>query len=208
MAVLRLPNAPSIPSHGNVFGYEETTEGELIQQPNPEKVFMGTHGDTVGPGHYEVKDVKWRKTGTNWHASKVKRPLFTSSATQKNLLGPGSYDITKTPSKKVKGTSCFVSAVPRTAMKQRPRTPKDSDSNSDNDSPGPGHYNPKVGAFQERVVSGPVQQFGFTAPRFAQPKNPTTANIGPGQYGDFRKTNVRVEGRVEMQEEGEGAVLY
>eukprot|EP00826_Nyctotherus_ovalis_P022359 TRINITY_DN17366_c0_g2_i1.p1 TRINITY_DN17366_c0_g2~~TRINITY_DN17366_c0_g2_i1.p1 ORF type:complete len:170 (+),score=10.59 TRINITY_DN17366_c0_g2_i1:149-658(+) len=169
---------------------------------------MGTHGDTVGPGHYEVKDVKWRKTGTNWHASKVKRPLFTSSATQKNLLGPGSYDITKTPSKKVKGTSCFVSAVPRTAMKQRPRTPKDSDSNSDNDSPGPGHYNPKVGAFQERVVSGPVQQFGFTAPRFAQPKNPTTANIGPGQYGDFRKTNVRVEGRVEMQEEGEGAVLY
>jgi len=25
MAMVKLPNAPSIPSHNNVFGYEETT---------------------------------------------------------------------------------------------------------------------------------------------------------------------------------------
>jgi hypothetical protein len=189
MAVLRLPNAPSIPSHNNVYGYEETPEGELIQQQNPEKVFTGTRGDTVGPGQYEVKELRIRSTGTNWHASKVKRPMFTSSANQQSLVGPGSYNLTETSVKKPKGTSCFVSNVPKSAMKERPRTP-DEDEESDNDSPGPGYYNPKGGAFQERVVPGPIQQFGFIAPRFTQSKDMSGTNLGPGQYADLRQTHV------------------
>jgi len=189
MAVLRLPNAPSIPSHNNVFGYEETTEGELIQQQNPEKIFTGTHGDTVGPGQYEVKYIRAKSTGINWHSSKVKRPMLTSSATQQSLIGPGSYNTTKTPTKKPRGTSCFISNVPKLAIKERPRTP-DEDEESDYNSPGPGYYNPKRGAFQERVMPGPVQQFGSTAPRFVQSKNMSNSNLGPGQYGDFRQRNV------------------
>lgn len=198
MAVLRLPNAPSIPSHNNVFGYEETTEGQLIQQQNPEHVFSGTHGDTVGPGYYEIKDTRIHKTGTNWHASKVKRPIFTSGVTQQSFIGPGSYDITKASSKKMRGTSCFVSNVPKSTMKERPRTPdKDEDEESDDNSPGPGYYNPKAGAFQERTMPGPIQQFGFTAARFTQPKNQTANSIGPGQYGDFRQAYVTYQSKIE-----------
>jgi hypothetical protein len=47
-----LPNAPSIPSHNNVFGYEENDKGELIKQQNTELVHAGQGTDTVGPGHY------------------------------------------------------------------------------------------------------------------------------------------------------------
>ena len=40
-----LPNPPSIPSHNNVFGYEENAKGELVRQKNTEKTFTGTHED-------------------------------------------------------------------------------------------------------------------------------------------------------------------
>jgi hypothetical protein len=36
-----------------VFGYEETDEGDLIKQKNPEKVHTGSGKDSVGPGSYE-----------------------------------------------------------------------------------------------------------------------------------------------------------
>jgi len=44
-----LPNPPSIPSHDNVFGYEINTRGDLVRQPNPDKVFTGVKDDRVGP---------------------------------------------------------------------------------------------------------------------------------------------------------------
>ena len=50
----KMPNPPSIPSHENIFGYEENQKGELIKQANPEKVFTGVKNDTVGPGNYDV----------------------------------------------------------------------------------------------------------------------------------------------------------
>jgi len=53
MQQMVLPNAPSIPSHQNVFGYEENQRGELIKQKNQEKVLTGVGIDTAGPGHYE-----------------------------------------------------------------------------------------------------------------------------------------------------------
>ena len=52
-----LPNPPSIPSHNNVFGYEENAVGELIRQKNTEKVHTGIKEDKVGPGEYQY-DVK------------------------------------------------------------------------------------------------------------------------------------------------------
>lgn len=44
-----LPNPPSIPSHDNVFGYEINQRGDLVRQPNPDKVFTGVKDDRVGP---------------------------------------------------------------------------------------------------------------------------------------------------------------
>lgn len=48
--VARPLNPPSIPSHNNVFGYEETLEKNLVRQNNPESGFSGEKMDTVGPG--------------------------------------------------------------------------------------------------------------------------------------------------------------
>lgn len=47
------PNAPSIPSHNNVFGYEENQRGELIKQKNAIKTYKGVGEDRVGPGDYD-----------------------------------------------------------------------------------------------------------------------------------------------------------
>ena len=65
-----LQNAPSIPSHNNVFGYEENEKGELIKQQNTEIVHAGLGVDTVGPGHYQVAKIKKKIPGpvVQWKA--------------------------------------------------------------------------------------------------------------------------------------------
>ena len=60
-------------------------------QKNPEKVFTGSHGDSVGPGHYQSKNVANHK-GHEWGKSKVKREANKSFCTGDNL-GPGSYSL-------------------------------------------------------------------------------------------------------------------
>ena len=94
-------------------------DGELVQQPNPEKVYTGEGGDKIGPGHYEVKrEITDKKKGTNWHVSHVKRleaPLNKTTA-ETSTLGPGSYDPVKPLSiqqTKLRGSSSFVSKVPK-----------------------------------------------------------------------------------------------
>lgn len=59
-------NPPSIPSHENVFGYEENAKGELIRQKNTEKVFTGQREDTVGPGQYQLELKKTKRGPTKW----------------------------------------------------------------------------------------------------------------------------------------------
>lgn len=56
MAWTKNPNAPSIPSHDNVFGYEENEKGELIKSKNVDRIngHTGVKSDTVGPGKYDV----------------------------------------------------------------------------------------------------------------------------------------------------------
>lgn len=48
-------------------------------------------GDSVGPGHYQSKNVINQK-GPDWAKSKVKRVPSKSFATSENL-GPGSYSL-------------------------------------------------------------------------------------------------------------------
>lgn len=88
----RTPNPPSIPSHDNVFGYEETKTGDLKRQKNPEKVISGIKQDRVGPGHYNLPDSLNRKGTVKWKKNKHGR--FNGSQTGKNVnIGPGHYKI-------------------------------------------------------------------------------------------------------------------
>lgn len=172
----RAPTAPSIPSHDFVFGYEETPSGDLVKQQNPDKTSAKA---TIGPGEYEVEQAKAK--GTNWHASKVYRPILLKP--KENNIGPGSYEIQYTiASNKGHGTSCFKSAVPKLALKEA------SDSSEDEELPGPGHYNPRIGAFERRSVTSQVQRFGLTAARFTER---CKTDVGPGQYNNMTQINVR-----------------
>jgi hypothetical protein len=61
-----MPNPPSIPSHNNVFGYEENDQGQLIRQTNAEKTYAGDKKDSVGPGNYEAPQIKKNTGTTKW----------------------------------------------------------------------------------------------------------------------------------------------
>ena len=47
-------NPPSIPSHMNIFGYDENELGHLIKQKSNLIGFSGINKDTVGPGDYNI----------------------------------------------------------------------------------------------------------------------------------------------------------
>ena len=88
-----LPNPPSIPSHNNVFGYEENEKGELIRQQNTEKVFAGDKEDRVGPGNYEVETRLATKGPTKWMmpADKPEKVVAIQREKRGNDPGPGHY---------------------------------------------------------------------------------------------------------------------
>ena len=90
----RAHNPPSIPSHDLVFGYEETAQGDLVHQKNPEQVFTGHGRDKVGPGQYESKQQFEKKgKGTQWNLSKTKRTSIQKRGTSQ--VGPGQYQTDK-----------------------------------------------------------------------------------------------------------------
>lgn len=67
---------PSIPAKNQMFGFDITEKGDLIQKKDPDmyKVFRGEKGDCVGPGNYEIeKPNHWLKTGTEWSKFKTTR---------------------------------------------------------------------------------------------------------------------------------------
>ena len=120
----RQQNPPSIPSHENVFGYEENNTGDLVKQKNTEKVHTGVKADTVGPGEYEViKPLGATKKGPAWHLPKTqnKKTLSTTSTeATAEIPGPGHYNAEKVdifPIYKYKPSSVFVSKVGRESGK-------------------------------------------------------------------------------------------
>lgn len=113
-----MTNPPSIPSHENVFGYEEGNNGELVKQKNTDKVHTGVKSDTVGPGEYEVvKPLADSKKGPTWHLpTKKPKPVPTTTDLEKEIPGPGHYNAEKVdifPIYKYKPSSVFVSKVAR-----------------------------------------------------------------------------------------------
>lgn len=67
---------PSIPVTNQVFGFDVSSNGNLVRKANPDmyRTFSGEKGDTVGPGSYEIDyPDKWHKTGTEWSKMKSTR---------------------------------------------------------------------------------------------------------------------------------------
>jgi hypothetical protein len=96
-----------------VFGYEETEDGDLVMQTNPEKIYKGTREDMVGPGNYEVAKLPPR-AGTNWKIPMSKRRDSLNHSD--SGVGPGSYNIENKELLsiyKYKPSSNFVSKVNR-----------------------------------------------------------------------------------------------
>eukprot|EP00826_Nyctotherus_ovalis_P005516 TRINITY_DN11249_c0_g1_i2.p2 TRINITY_DN11249_c0_g1~~TRINITY_DN11249_c0_g1_i2.p2 ORF type:complete len:181 (-),score=21.59 TRINITY_DN11249_c0_g1_i2:198-740(-) len=161
---VRVSTTPSIPSRGCTFGYEENKSGELIKLSggNERAEVNEVFEDAVNPRKREIR-------GTNWHASKVARPMLLKS--KENSVGPGSYEVAVSTTKR-HATSCFKSAVPKLALKHSPS------SSEDEDMPGPGYYDPQVKAFK-RPSTSQVQKFGLTTVRFTENKG---SALGPGEY--------------------------
>jgi len=89
-----MPNPPSIPSHNNVYGYEENAKGELIRQTNSEKVYAGDGRDCVGPGNYEISHAaKQAKGPTKWIPPSQKSTKLRAIQREKLGMqpGPGHY---------------------------------------------------------------------------------------------------------------------
>jgi len=117
-----LPNPPSIPSHNNVFGYEENQRGELIRQKNSEQVLTGVKDDKVGPGHYEIGVKKVTRGPTKWMKSDHQAKMAKLS---QNAPGPGHYQqpiSAINPIYKNNKSSVFASAVPRNAASANGRS--------------------------------------------------------------------------------------
>lgn len=183
---LRLPSAPSIPAPGQAFGYDETANGELVMQSNPEKVYAGTGKDSVGPGQYNAKkpDEVWKARGPAWHKSRAKRIVATAPDSK---VGPGSYNefqLNLAPMYKYKPNAVFVSGTQRETQVEEPLLEEEQWKEP---LPGPGHYHSEVqSSFRPKLVPSRLQFFGSTSARF-QAKQPPHPNLGPGVYGDLRK---------------------
>jgi hypothetical protein len=50
--MIKSTDAPSIPSHNNIYGYEEDDRGQLIKQVNKLPNMTGVGADSAGPGQY------------------------------------------------------------------------------------------------------------------------------------------------------------
>jgi len=87
-----LPNPPSIPSHDNVFGYEINNRGDLVRQPNPDKVFTGIKEDRVGPQNYEINVPKVSKGVTHWKKPKTADPNGINNRPNMSGIAVGNGD--------------------------------------------------------------------------------------------------------------------
>ena len=185
---LRLPSAPSIPAQNQAFGYDETNNGELVMQKNPEKVHAGTAKDSVGPGQYNARKPEeiWTNKGTAWYKYRGKRHV--STAPNKGNLGPGAYNefqLNLAPMYKYRPNAIFVSKTHRDVQVQD--TNAEDTQETKPELPGPGQYYTQAQSdFRPKKVPASMQFFGSTSARFPS-KPPPNPALGPGVYGELRK---------------------
>ena len=155
----RNPSAPSIPTHGQSFGYEQGNDGRLVRQLAPPGGFTGAADDSVGPGDYNSAETALSDKGTTWSNSRTRRNFVQKSKTP----GPGHYskpitiETNDIDGVKEVGTSNFVSKVSRGLVETKK-------GNIKNATPGPGAYTTKS-SFQAKEVPENLQFFGSTSRR-------------------------------------------
>ena len=91
---VRVTSAPSIPTRGQSYGYEEGKFGELVMQKAPKGGHSGRPGDVVGPGAYQNLGSKTStRIATDWARSGSQRTDFTKNGTKGQIPGPGAYNV-------------------------------------------------------------------------------------------------------------------
>ena len=191
----RLPSAPSVPTRGQSYGYEETSDGKLVMQRPPDighsgmvlenryqrewrspKTFVGAKwDDTVGPAKYDpvVEATKqYFARSVDFGRSRVSREFLRADANP----GPGQYtaDLTAGPGAGPDARYLASSLLPRATSSQfastKPRF--EAAPTGEKLQPGPGHYvdpsAPVASSFARSRVPESRQFFGSTAPRSHQ----------------------------------------
>ena len=174
---VRVTSAPSIPTRGQSYGYEEGKFGELVMQKAPKGGHSGRPGDIVGPGAYQnLNAKKSSKIATDWARSGSQRTDFTKSGTRGQIPGPGAYNLSVKEENEFfsgefepRGTSSFLSRSVRNKNMKKARAP------------GPGDYKPPD-QFYRRSVPESLQFFGSTSRRFRDRPKVKNAAPGPGSY--------------------------
>ncbi|EGR32246.1 hypothetical protein IMG5_090950 [Ichthyophthirius multifiliis] len=111
-------STPSIPSKYHAFGYTENENNELALNKMPSQQFTGTKSDSIGPGHYNLKDtIEINKNkGSAWHKYQAAR--LNNNKKQKDNVGPGTYDLqgSQMPLYKMKQSPGFASKTLRCSI--------------------------------------------------------------------------------------------
>ena len=172
---VRLPSAPSIPGQNQGYGYDETSNGELILHKGRDYI-SGTAKDSVGPGHYDPKPIIPKAKASLWHKSAVKRETLPISKSAASVPGPGSYTTSKTtPKYQQKPNAVFISSCKR-------GTDLDPEESSEEGVPGPGQYAVKS-SFTPSPPRAVPHNFGSCCARFKSATPETELlGLGPGQY--------------------------
>lgn len=156
---VRVPTAPSIPTVGQSFGYEEGHNGQLVLL-NPTRIgHSGRCGDTVGPGAYDVANTPAKVRAVNFAASKTTRSLAAALQKQADLPGPGQYASPESMTPKYQKASAAFQASGRD-VKSKTRVV---------DRPGPGAYEPRSSLAVKKKPEH-LQFFGSTQVRFEEQK--------------------------------------
>lgn len=161
---------PSIPSHGQNFGYQETPDGMLVMLQDPN----ANDRVDLGPGSYDIKlDITKEKFTKGYSFSKSKQRAITTKeeeAQPKNPeIGPGSYEVFVSRSaeeKKEEKEKAERAARRKPFKREHPK--KDNPEDEQPEVPGPGHYhNPfNYSTFQPKVKHPNYQFFDSKEARF------------------------------------------
>jgi len=184
---VKIATAPSIPGHGQSYGYDEGPEGQLVMQPNPKPGHTGKGRDHAGPGEYDpsTKIVKPSAPAPDFGRRKERWTPGKGSSTATGP-GPGTYslDLVKSEEKalaeKAQGTANFLSRTERTGggpkiklMGPELYAPPSSFLSNE-------EYSVQHPTLQKHHVFGATTRTTSYAPPHAVPAQPD--HPGPGQY--------------------------
>lgn len=180
---VQVATAPSIPGHGQSYGYEEGLSGALVQQGPPHKGFTGRGPDMTGPGDYEPSTALTKRNAVACdfgRSASHRNDVVAKDAAQRP--GPGSYR----PEDVGKGDALHGGiAHQRQLSSFASSTKRSNPSMSAGLAPGPGSYK-VVSSFpslKEQLARQPesFHVFGSTNPH-PKPQNDADSCPGPGSY--------------------------